>query len=201
MCPAGGKACVVKVEADGSATFDATGGEPEVSINHMILAASSGPEGDSDGNHAVGLVTRIGTTNATAGLKTTDAMVNGAIVQSTMGANTPEAMAGASWAAGAGAVVPTLKLTLGREAFGDLAGLPADVLVETVNGDSAIPALPEGWHGKALEKSVDGGTTVYAAVYSDIEQASAHGGPLTGFLDLSFDGGEDEGEKKSGKVR
>ena len=199
MCPAGEKACVVKVEADGSATFDATGGEPEVSINHMILAASSGPEGDSDGNHAVGLVTRIGTTNAgttnaTAGLKTTDAMVNGSIVQSTMGANTPEAMAEASWAAGAGAVVPTLKLTLDREAFGDLAGLPADVLVETVNGDSAIPALPEGWHGKALEKSVDGGTTVYAAVYSDIEQASAHGGPLTGFLDLSFDGGEDLSE-------
>ena len=190
MCPAGGKACVVKVEADGSATFDATGGEPEVSINHMILAASSGPEGDSDGNHAVGLVTRIGTTNATAGLKTTDAMVNGSIVQSTMGANTPEAMAEASWAAGAGAVVPTLKLTLDREAFGDLAGLPADVLVEGAAG-GMIPKLGDSddWKGVALKKSVDGGTTVHAVVYSNIEKAKETGGE-SAKLDLSFDGGE-----------
>ena len=107
-------------------------------------------------------------------------------------------MAKASWAAGADPDVPTLKLTLGREAFGDLAGLPAEVLVETVNGDSAIPALPEGWHGKALEKSVDGGTTVYAAVYSDIENnLSETGGALTK-LDLSFDGGEKAEAKKVG---
>ena len=53
-CPAGGEDCVVEVTANG-ATYEATGGTPAVQTNAMILAASSGPSGNSNGGHSTGV--------------------------------------------------------------------------------------------------------------------------------------------------
>jgi hypothetical protein len=146
----------------------------------MVLAANVGPKGDSDGSHAVGLVTRLGTTNAA--IVGQPPGVAGSIVQSTMATN-PAVTDSSMWAAKDAA--PTLSVTLGRDAFGDLPSLPANVEVEKQSGHQDIPML-EGYHSAALEHKAPGGTTVYAAVYSDIGPGSTKPSLLASVPSLNF---------------
>ena len=209
MCRAGGADCVVSVAEDGGVRYDATGGRlAEPIINEMILAANSGPNRDhamaSDGGHAVGLVTRLGTSLAApvispattsrtesttiirggATSDTTGTIVspgatsnvpnrggtlldaatrNGDIVQSTM-RGVPNVNAMARWTTNA---APTLSLTLDGGAFVGQSGL---LSIDTVDRGSQAASLGTGWNGAVMKAGAAGGTTAYAAVYSDIEK-------------------------------
>jgi hypothetical protein len=162
VCPGDENAPPCDVMIASPATYNATGGTPIVKTNPMALAANVGPKGDSDGSHAVGLVTRIGTANAH--IVGRNAGVAESIVQSTMATNAA-VKDSSTWAAGDAA--PTLSVTLGRDAFGNLPSLPANVEVDGQSEYQDIPML-EGYRSAALEYEAPGGTTVYAAVYSDI---------------------------------
>jgi hypothetical protein len=181
VCPGGENAQPCDVMIASPATYNATGGTPIVKTNPMVLAANVGLKGDSDGSHAVGLVTRIGTTNA-IGLGVRHAEFAGSIVQSTMEKNAAVTDS-STWAAKDPA--PTLSVTLGRDAFGNLPSLPDPIAVRKQSKYQDIPTL-EGFEEAALRSwkpgeapeafkrhEVPGGTTVYAAVYSDIEKATA----------------------------
>lgn len=154
-CPAGGNACVVEVAEDGSATYTATGGEPMVAINQMILAAN-GPEG----RHARGLDRTIENNR----ILTQMAESSGAdVAQSTL---STQPVVEASAVRMSDNADPTLSLTLGREAFGILG--PDPTIELGMSSDSMIPDLGGDWNGAAFELDIPGGTTVYAVAYSDI---------------------------------
>ena len=93
-CPTDGSACTLNVVAYGTATYEETDDDANVADGHMpshetneMIRAANGP----DGEHAVGLVTRIGTTNALTEGIAGPAMLSGSIVQSSLGAeNEPE---------------------------------------------------------------------------------------------------------------
>ncbi len=124
VCPTGA-ACSVAVGDDGAVTYKATGGTPTVMTDEMILAANSGPDRElsSDGGHAVGLVTRMGT-QAGVQVERDDPADgnwpirwiegnNNSIQQGTL---RPPVTTSAEWPVDADR--PTLGVTLGREAFG-----------------------------------------------------------------------------------
>ncbi len=171
-CPAGGDACVVEVAEDGSATYDATGGMPTVEINQMILAANNGPLGGSDGDHAEGLFNRMLRgieRDAFEALANTGLEPNGAdVVQSTLAF---EPMVGVSVTRNRRDAAPTFGLALGFEVFSrdpDDRDQPDSITLDR-RSDSTIPELPSGWNGAAFSSEIDGGSTVHAVVYSDIE--------------------------------
>ena len=191
-CPTGA-ACSVRVDDDGMVTYKATGGTPTVMTDEMILAANSGPNRklSSDGGHAVGLITRIGTRLA--------AHENGRLsVHWDRGNNNPQGTLGpsvttnAAWPANANS--PNLGVSLGRDAFGKFAQTLPDTIPIDGSTLSRLEATPaEGWNGVVLKEDRGdsaGGTVVYAAVYSDIDKPTG-GTPSTveearKFWDLSL---------------
>ena len=157
-CPAGGEDCFVAWVSDSAAEF--TGGAPTLAAvsNEMVWQANNGPDGTSDGAHARGLQGALlsGSSldsmfrNVIAGWT---GRAGGSIVQSTAHPE-PAVTATASWAGGA---APTLGLTLGATSF-------------SLDGDSSIPSLGEGWNGVALENDL-ATLTRRAVLYSNIEEA------------------------------
>ena len=172
-CPAGGADCVVAVTADG-ATYEATGGTPTFTVNKMILAASSGPSGDSDGGHAAGVQKGMKPA-ATQDPVASDA--TRAISQSSVTDLSTTALANVNVAverSGTGTDADiTLKLT-GR-GFGSFTQSAAEeVSFVSNNAGNTTPALPRGdWSGSAFiyRPEAGGGTTVHAVAYSDIEES------------------------------
>ncbi len=162
-CPDG---CETKVDDKGKFTYKATGSEPTIETNYMILVANSGPNYDSDGEHATGLITRIGTSNTTStGLSTGDAVTAGSIVQSTM-EDVPTTTAKASHPHGK---ERTLELELDGSAFRADSSGPVKV---NKRAGFVAPGL-DGFNSVALKRTAEGGTTVHAVVYSDIAEAKA----------------------------
>ena len=164
-CPAGGEDCFVAWVSDSAAEF--TGGAPTLTTvtNQMVWQANNGPEGTSDGAHARGLE------GALLSGSSLDSMfrnvisgwtgrAGGSIVQSTAHPE-PAVTATASWASG---TAPTLGLTLGALSF-------------SLDGDSSVPSLGEGWNGVALENDL--ATFRQAVLYSNIERPS--GGTPDGY--------------------
>ena len=142
--------------------------------NDMIDAAN-GPTGD----HATGLVTRIGT----GGIGSDGSSLTPA----------PNVNVSASWPSSA--TSPTLSVNLGRDAFGPFRRLlSSSVPITSPTPGNAIPDLGGKWNGELLKREVSqGGTTVYAAVYSDIgREGTIREGGGTAYIDLRSDnGGED----------
>ena len=146
-------------------------------MNDMIDAANDGPGGTSSGDHATGLITRIGTTNGSGGIDGAAVLStplpprsSSSIVQSTQ-ANEPDVNVNAAWSATAAA--PTLSVDLGRAAVGPFRRSlldPVRIAAPVPAPGNMIPSLGGNWNDAALQRRVVGGTTVYTAVYSDIEK-------------------------------
>ena len=157
-CPAGGEDCLVAWVSGSIAEFE--GGTPTLTAatNEMVWQANNGPDGTSDGAHATGFEGRMLSGSTLHGMFTNtaagDVERRGAIVHSSLH---PDLNIGAttSWASGA---APTLGLTVG--AFTPL----------SVDRDSSIPSLGQGWNGVAL--SATGNILkVNGVIYSNIEKA------------------------------
>ena len=168
VCPFDGEDCVVTL---GEFDFESTGGAPYVATryNEMIRQANDGPDGTSDGTHALGLDRRLGQGVATNGLNiifeigaTGWPRRFGAIVMGTKSLPldpTRTVRPTASWTGGRGPTFGVSVSGTGDESF-------------SVDEDSSVPALGEGWNGAVLNKTVPTGRTAYAVVYSNIEKAS-----------------------------
>ena len=149
--------------------------------NDMIDAAN-GPTGD----HATGLVTRIGT----AGIGPDGSSLNPA----------PNVDVSARWPNEA--TNPTLSVSLERNAFGPFRRiLPSSVSITSSTPGNAIPDLGGKWNGELLKREVSqGGRTVYTAVYSDIERATITGGG-TAYIDLRANPGSNPDGKAGPELR
>ena len=167
-CPSDGKTCDVTVTADG-ATYKATGGVPVVKTNEMILAASNGPSGNSNGGHVDGVQLAI---KSAAGQ---DPDTTGAISQSSV-VGTAGSPASVSLdlsdvkRSGTGADI-TLKLT--GNGFASLTaeeGEEGEEIELGANDDSDPPIL-KGWDGSSFVHNVDSGPTIHAVAHSDIKPA------------------------------
>ena len=193
MCPsaAGDAGCVVTVTAAGAT---ATGGAQVVPgpTNQMVWQANNGPgETSSDGGHANSLVTKLGASGVrdkpvTAGTAGADVVqssiaVAGAVVEATA---TPTVV----WTKG---TAPTIDLTMGLSAFGSpyTSDSDSEVLGTDPGKLSRITSRGEevtGWRTPvALSKTLPGGQTLHAVVYSDIDR------PTNSKPAVSFARGED----------
>ena len=156
VCPFDGEACVVTLGEYGD--FESTGGAPYVVstiTNRMVWQANNGPDGTSDGVHARGFEGRLLSSGALNDLFTADPERNGANVQSTLATEAQVAPI-ASWASSSTA--PTLLLAV------------AAFLSISVDEDSEVPSLGEGWNGAALIQPSFANRTLLAAIYSNIEK-------------------------------
>ena len=153
VCPFDGEACVVTLGEYGD--FESTGGAPYVVstiTNRMVWIANNGPDGTSDGAYARSFEGRLLSSGALNDLFTADPERQGANVQSTL-ATEASVTPTASWASSATA--PTLGL--------DVAGFVST----SVDQDSEVPSLGEGWNGAALIESF-ANWTLRAVIYSNI---------------------------------
>lgn len=167
MCPkaAGDAGCVVTVAAAGAT---ATGGATVVPgpTNQMVWQANNGPDGDSNGMHAVAVAKRA--VARTAGIRTAlnTGIVTNAGEGSAQGTTssfypTPSV----EWNSGTdpkvGLTVPTsLFSAIPSSSLGTDAGkLTAD--------DSSTPPSLTGWRGTALSKDTSNAKTVHAIIYTD----------------------------------
>ena len=154
VCPFDGEDCEV-VTLGEYGEFESTGGAPYVVstiTNGMVWQANNGPDGTSDGAHARGFEGRMLSSGALNDLFTADPEREGANVQSTLATEASVAPT-ASWASSATA--PTLGLTVGG--FTSL----------SVDEDSGVPSLGEGWNGAALIQTAST-ETGRAVIYSNI---------------------------------
>ena len=178
-CPADGEACSVTPGEDD--TGEPTDDAPVVVTrpNEMIRMANNGPENGpgetSDGAHARAIDWMLRSDAPYDSDVFREAVTRvGAIVQST---ESPHALvtATASWETG---TAPTLGLTVGGETgFSNF----YDDRSFSVDGDSSIPNLGEGWNGVALIDTTDSDlshlgweeseSTGRAIVYSNIERS------------------------------
>ena len=168
VCPFDGEDCVVTL---GEFDFESTGGTPYVATryNEMIRQANDGPGGTSDGTHALGLDRRLGQGSSSLGLNAMFepgsqglARRRGAIVVNSRTLTTDSRRTVSPTATWAGGAAPTFGVTV--------AGTGSNTF--SVDEDSNVPALGEGWNGAVLSKTVPTGRTAYAIVYSNIEKAS-----------------------------
>ncbi len=185
-CPSG-PACVVAVGEDGAATWEATGGEPTVLTDEMILAANQ-----------PGRVSHIRRTIASLELYDEPAALADSVVQSSViHPPDPEPTVTVRVVRDTD-TDPVFDITLSTPGFGLFGQSQSDPIVIQQEIDSAIPDLSGGWLGAALAHRVEGGTTVHATVWSDIWETvpeltliggePAHvtsGGELATNLDLS----------------
>lgn len=206
-CPAGGEACAITVAADRSAT--STGGTPTVgpaTTNELVFQANNGPDGTSNGAHAVGLVNRL--THATSGIGTPTSYTRAAVtampsadppvvgVQAVAGntqgtAATSQPVAVVKWTRGDS---PEFELNIPNSAFTGLGGQPATSGDLELDSDSQTPSLGTGWNGASMSGSfLDGAKTMRAVIYTDADKPTGDQSPdlprlpVAAGLDLSGD--------------
>ena len=169
VCPFDGEACVVTLGEYGD--FESTGGAPYVVstiTNRMVWQANNGPDGTSDGARAKGFEGQMLSSGALSNLFTADPEREGANVQSTL-ATEARVPTTASWASSA--TVPTLGLTVG--VWNSL----------SVDEDSEVPSLGEGWNGAPLIQT-ESTETARAVIYSNIAKQPAGGSADAYYLTL-----------------
>ena len=187
-CPSGGEACAITVAADRSAT--STGGTPTVATttDEMLWQANNGPDGTTDGAHAVGLGKRliVGTTLNEVFTANPAAGGNSEVAQSTL-ATPPDVTTTLEWT---NTARPKLGLTLGSTAFTalDVSGDTNDPGELEADSGSATPSLGTGWNGASFSGSFLGKTmraTVYtSAAKPDGYMAGTAKRPVATGLDL-----------------
>lgn len=172
MCPdaAGDAGCVVTVTATGAT---ATGGATVVpgSTNQMVWQANNGPDGTSNGRHAVAIAKRlVGSTSLGTAIDTE--MVSGVgegSEQRTIEVSTPPVypVPSVMWTSG---TAPKVELTLDTKVFSAIpsTSLGTDPGKLMVDSASTPPTLAAGWGGTALSKDTSNAKTVHAVVYTDI---------------------------------
>ena len=164
-CPEGGEDCLITFVSGRFADFE--GGTPTLASmrNDMIWQANNGPDGTSNGAHALNLQGRLITSGSSRNLifaqrravsRTADVVMNTV-------SSIPEAFRTvtptASWATG---TAPRLGLTV--------SGTGSNTF--SVDEDSAVPSLGAGWNGAVLSKVGNTGRTALAAVHSNIEDGA-----------------------------
>ena len=165
VCPFDGEACVVTLGEYGD--FESTGGAPYVVstiTNQLVWIANNGHDGTSDGAHARGFEGTLLPFGALNNLFTVNPERNGANVQSTLASEwlvTPTA----SWASSDRA--PTFGLML------------AGSVTFSVDDDSEVPSLGEGWNGVALGEAGFGRGVIHSNIAKQPAGGSADAYYLT----------------------
>lgn len=206
-CPAGGEACAITVAADRSAT--STGGTPTVgpaTTNELVFQANNGPDGTSNGAHAVGLVNRL--THADSGIATPTDYARAAVAampsavppvvgnpaangntQGTVATSQPVAVV--KWTRGNR---PEFELNIPNTVFTGLGGQPATSGDLELDSHSQTPSLGTGWNGASMSGSfLDGAKTMRAVIYTDADKPTGDQSPdlprlpVAAGLDLSSD--------------